>query len=450
MCYRKAESSVIAWTDENLLVLGQAVRGDLGDLSLYEWWLSAGPADAETPPEKDGGAAAVDFPQGTFLAEVTDEQDLRELGVSGLLSATAGIRLDDGVYRDTYGGPAYQYRDGTYVLTKGPTVVFTETTTTVGTTVGCSGNSATYRWTEKPDGSVRWTFLEGDSPCRPGPFPTTSEPWVPGPVGEIAFGQYGEIVVESVDQLTAQRLTNTPLLANAQPVWSPDGARILFSSNRPDPDSTVHLYVMDPDGSNVQQITDAPGNEWDPAWSPDGSRIAFHAESTGIRDEPFPSSLTLIDPDGSDRVDLITREDHYVGCPSWSPDGTRIALCIDTSIYLVNADGTGLRKLAANPGVDLTYTTWTPDGDRIVFWGDDGEGAETILTIRPDGSGLQALSRELPDADILIPSWSPDGQWIALAGDFLAAAPLYLFRADGGPFYTFGLNASAPSWRPAP
>jgi hypothetical protein len=70
-------SSVLVWTDEELLVLGRAVRGDAADLTLYEWWrIQAGPVVGSAAPPKDGAAV---FLEGFFEVEFS-ARDVAELG----------------------------------------------------------------------------------------------------------------------------------------------------------------------------------------------------------------------------------------------------------------------------------------------------------------------------------------------------------------------------------
>jgi TolB protein len=453
MCFRTDGESTIAWTDENLLVLGQAIRDDLGDLSLYEWWITAGPTDPDTAPEKDGGSAAAAFPQTTVVSDVTDEDDLRELGITSEgVSATQAIVLADGAYRYAAQAAAGFLEPGTYVLSKGQTVAFTADPSSSF----CPGRTATYEWEETPGGAIRWTLVEHDG-CPTGPYPTTDEPWLPGPVGEIVFGQYGNILIEDVDQLTVESLTEPGLVDNLQPAWSPDGGRIAFGSNRPDPDSTFDLYVMNPDGSDLTQLTSDDGDEGFPAWSPNGDAIAFASRveasfavvrTSALKILPFPT-------DGSPAATIVEVTDKEIGHPSWSPDGSRIAFAMGSAIYVVDADGSNLTNVVPDQEVPLTAPVWDPDGDEIVFWGDDPRGGGTLLTVRPDGTGLRRFPLEIPNWPVLVPSWSPDGEWLALGGLFtlpdVNTSPLYLVNLDdGGPFYTFGHNVSTPTWRPEP
>ena len=73
-----------------------------------------------------------------------------------------------------------------------------------------------------------------------------------------------------IDSARTTRFTSDPS-TEFFPMWSPDGTRLAFSSNR---DGDWDIYVMNADGSRVRQLVDSPGLDDKPQWSPDGSRIS--------------------------------------------------------------------------------------------------------------------------------------------------------------------------------
>ena len=100
---------------------------------------------------------------------------------------------------------------------------------------------------------------------------------------------------------------------DSAPAWSPDGRRIAFESDREG--GVSHLFVMNADGSGVEQLTDSPAPwVYSPAWSPDGSSIAC---VSGGGDLWGIHSLEL----GSGALVLISRGGQKGTRPSWSPDG---------------------------------------------------------------------------------------------------------------------------------
>jgi Tol biopolymer transport system component len=147
-----------------------------------------------------------------------------------------------------------------------------------------------------------------------------------------------------------------------QPTWSPDGERIAFqvvSGPRSDERS---LYVIDRDGSQLTELL-GPAHDWvgffDPAWSPDGSRIAYIASTQLTEGGLQRLRVEVVDADGSNPTELV--DAGICGCITftpgltWSPDGASMALTggpLDEFtgsagwLYVVNADGTGLRLVA--------------------------------------------------------------------------------------------------------
>jgi TolB protein len=206
-----------------------------------------------------------------------------------------------------------------------------------------------------------------------------------------------------------------------------------------------------------------------PSWSPDGSRIVFYAER-----QDGKSDLFVMDADGGHRRALAETPAASEGAPAFSPDGKQIAYDTDRDgnfeIYVMNADGTGARRLTSSPSRDLA-PAWSPDGQWIVFMSDrdaqpefdayrmkssDGTGVERLTSgathwfpqYSPDGTKIamhvwrdvnvfdlatRALTRLTNDpANGMYPTWSPDGKRIAFMSWRTGPTELYVMNADGG------------------
>ena len=128
----------------------------------------------------------------------------------------------------------------------------------------------------------------------------------------------GEIfVVDGHTPGPAERLTDNAV-HDVNPVWSPDGGRIVFSRERED---GADLFTMAADGSDVQQLTSLDGFAFLPKWSPDGSEIAF---TLLVDFENFHTRLGVVDVATGEARVLTDIETGGI-LPDWSADGSRIA-----------------------------------------------------------------------------------------------------------------------------
>jgi serine/threonine protein kinase/Tol biopolymer transport system component len=151
---------------------------------------------------------------------------------------------------------------------------------------------------------------------------------------------------------------------DTQPAYSPDGARIAFRSSR----NGGGVFVMNIDGSNVKQMTDAGFN---PTWSPDGRELAVNDDN-------------IINYEGRNTYPSASR--------LWAVETT-----------------TGARRVITTR--DAVQADWSPHGQRLAFWGEQKGGHRDIWTVAADGGGEPVPVTDDGFID-WNPIWSPDGEYL--------------------------------------
>lgn len=216
---------------------------------------------------------------------------------------------------------------------------------------------------------------------------------------------------------------------------SPDGKRIFFDS---DLVPNVHVFSMNLDGSDVQQITSSvTGFEGYPTVSPDGLYVAYDGQ-----DDEFGANqgiyVARVDGSGAPQRLTFAPRGFIDTSPAWSPDGSKIAFvrlrlsgcgwrCRSHakfgpsghkgSVYLMNADGSGLHRLTPDNGHSWADASWAPDSESLLVQSNDEHGtigaSADEYTIGVDGRDLSRVTngkREFWFSG----DYSPDGTRIAL------------------------------------
>jgi Tol biopolymer transport system component len=253
-------------------------------------------------------------------------------------------------------------------------------------------------------------------------------------------------------------LARSPAL-DTSPAVSPNGRKIAFVSSR---DGAPDLYTMNAAGGGLRRLTrsplpapadtPAPSVAWNDAgsttiaWSPDGTRLAFDVQAIapppGCMTNCVGWSIWVVGADGTG-LRMVTAG----RTPSWSPGGRRLAFWDATpygegeALGIVMLGGAAKEVPAFTPDPSQP-AVWAPGGRELAFSalakGYDG-GPPTVFAVRPDGSGLRRVATGAE------PDWSRDGRSIA----YVRSRRLYAIAATGKGerrLSAAGEAASAPAW----
>jgi Tol biopolymer transport system component/imidazolonepropionase-like amidohydrolase len=231
----------------------------------------------------------------------------------------------------------------------------------------------------------------------------------------VAFAALGDIYTMAVGGLP-RKLTNDRFL-DTEPAWSPDGTRIVYSSDKGG--GFLNLWVRDLATGRETQLTSLSTSAMGAAWSPDGSRIAF-LDVDGLWRR---ASVSVVDVKTRE-VTKVLESSFGPGTPTWSADGKRIAVAVLVPFSSRFREGFNqilTIPVAPDAGEARTYVpipdrsidsragagpAWSPDGTMMAII---NEGTLAIIPVLPNGRPTRSLTRfdrEMAHS----PSWRADSR----------------------------------------
>lgn len=260
----------------------------------------------------------------------------------------------------------------------------------------------------------------------------TSRPRVPGLIAFTSFREGGvpKLYTMNADgseqfRVDLQQDADSPSLRRA-------GRRIAFVSfvgagSPEDGGSNAEIFSVDTDGANLRRLTNNSFADLNPVFSPDGTKIVFFSRREAGDDSG--NGLYIMNADGSGERLLASRASSATWSPLGNkllfvratpvtpPPGSEAAPALYSQLCRINADGSGLVVLTKGVYSDLE---WSPDGRRIVYVVSTADKLSTLIyTANPDGTNPRRLTIPPRSGQVLNtqPTWSPDNRYIAWVSD---------------------------------
>ncbi len=207
--------------------------------------------------------------------------------------------------------------------------------------------------------------------------------------------------------------------------WSPNGERIALTLYY---ENESKNYVVNVDGSDLQELPSVKKwNMW-PKWSPDGKKIYFLTQEEYDLFTFSPADIYEVDANGENLRKLTNRE-YGLRSFSLSPDGSKIAFSAPTmgeDIYVINLVGGGVANITNSSSREPSFV-WAPDSSRIAFQ-TDRDGNWEMYIINVDGSNpIRLTNHDELDAPNL---WSPSGDYIAFVSKRSGEPQIFTYMMD--------------------
>jgi Tol biopolymer transport system component len=264
-----------------------------------------------------------------------------------------------------------------------------------------------------PDGSHRKEILPAELACCSHWSPDGSQ------ISISALSEDGRITAAIVRADGNERRVlpiQEPNLNLGPGPWSPTGDRIAFEGWIDDDPSRIGIYTAATDGSHLQQLTTNGtgatdegdhGHDLPQSFSPGGDQLLFVRDDF-TRDPQRSAALFIVNIDGTDVRRLTPWLPRDSGEADWSPDGAHIVYTVQdyvnrrSALFGIDTDGTERHEIKIDTGGQCQFVecyfvgspSWSPDGTRILVWllPEWGTNEQDLYTVAPDGSDLRQVT----------------------------------------------------------